>query len=307
MTIAEVMQTPLHFKVKGAARNLHPTCMPVWSLLKGMQENKPLADLTAQGREILRTSGKEAFKAWKPKNLMAVYFGCKYKDTTGRADEANVCGYTGLAGFDFDDVEAAPVLEKLREIPQVVCAGVSASGKGVWCAARVACATAQEYKLCFADGVKAFQAAGLPGIDIGAHDHTRARFAASSPESWWRWDADGDIPAFQPVGDLSLLGKPKKEKRGKIKLPADYPFSPELAFDEVRQVLATADETADGDRNTEKARQCGQLKAIAAKAGVSPAAYYQAFVDKWDEIGSTPKKTRSIANRLLLGGKKGTS
>ena len=301
MTIAEVMNSHLQFKPRGSARNLHPTSMPLWSLIKGVQENKPLAETTAQGRQILATEGKEAFKAWKPKNLMAVYLGCRFKEANGRADEANVCGYTGLAGFDFDDVDSDEVLEKLREIPQVVCAGVSASGKGVWCAARVACGTAQEYMACFADGVAAFEAAGLPGLDKGAHDPTRARFVASSPECWWRWDADGDIPAFQPVGNISVLSSAKKKGRAAPKLPAGYKTSPELAFDEVRQELSTAATTADGDRNTEKARQCGRLKAIAKKAGVNPAAYFQAFVDEWDKQGSTHKKTVSMANRLLLG------
>ena len=302
MTIADIMNIGLQFKVRGSARNLHPTSMPLWSLIKGVQENKPLAETTAQGRQILATEGKEAFKAWKPKNLMAVYLGCRFKEANGRADEANVCGYTGLAGFDFDDVDSGEVLEKLREIPQVVCAGVSASGKGVWCAARVACGTAQEYVACFADGVAAFKAAGLPGLDKGAHDPTRARFVASSPECWWRWDADGDIPAFQPVGNISVLSSAKKKGRAASpKLPSGYKTSPELAFDEVRQELSTAATTADGDRNTEKARQCGRLKAIAKKAGVNPAAYFQAFVDEWDKQGSTHKKTVSMANRLLLG------
>jgi len=298
VTIADIMNIPVQFKPRGIMRNLHASPMPLWSLIKGIQESKPLAVLTAEGRAL---TDKEAFRAWKPRNLMAVYLAVKFKEAGGRADEANVCGYTGLAGFDFDDVEAAPVLEKLREIPQVVCAGVSASGRGVWCAARVACGTAQEYKLCFAEGVKTFQAAGLSGLDIGAHDPTRARFVASSPECWWRWDAMGDIPAFQPVGNLLLLGKPKKKTRAKTRLPTGYKLSPELAFDEVRQELAIAAATADGDRNTEKARQCGRLKAIAKKAGVSPAAYFQAFVDEWDKQGSTHKKTVSMANRLLLG------
>jgi len=69
----------------------------------------------------------------------------------------------------------------------------------------------------------------------------------------------------------------------------------------VRQELSRAATTADGERNTEKARQCGRFKAIAKKAGVNPAAYVQAFVDTWDEVGSTHKKTVSMANRLLLG------
>ena len=298
MTMIEVMNIPIQFKPRGIMRNLYSTPFPLWSLIKGIQESKALAVLTAEGRAL---TDKDAFKAWKPRNLMSVYLAVKFKEAEGRADEANVCGYTGLAGFDFDDVEAAPLLEKLHDIPQVVCAGVSASGRGVWCAARVACGTAQEYKLCFAEGVKTFQVAGLSGLDIGAHDPTRARFVASSPECWWRWDADGDIPAFQPVGNISVLGSAKKKGRAAPKLPAGYKISPELAFDEVRQELATAATTADGERNTEKARQCGRLKAIAKKAGVNPAAYFQAFVDTWDEVGSTHKKTVSMANRLLLG------
>ena len=300
MNIIEVMNTQLHFKVRGTMRNLHPTTMPLWSLVKGVQENRALADLTAQGRAL----PKEQFKDWKPKNLMSIYFAVRYRNAEGRADAENVAGYTGLAGFDFDDVDAPAVLEKLRDVPQVVCAGLSASGKGVWCACRVAAATAQEYAACFADGLAAFKAAGFTGIDIGAHDPTRARFAASSPECWWRWDAQGDIPAFQPVGDLSVLSH-KKKSGAKAKLPKAYThMSPELAFDEVRQVLSTADGVADGDRNTEKARQCGQLKAIATKAGVNPSAYAGAFISKWDSVGSTHKKTVSIANRLLLGGGK---
>lgn len=297
MTIADIMNIQLQFKPRGIMRNLHATSMPFWSLIKGIQESKPLAVLTAEGRAL---TDKEAFKVWKPRNLMSVYLAVKFKVVEGQANEANICGYTGLAGFDFDDVEAAPVLEKLRDIPQVVCAGVSASGKGVWCAARVACGTAQEYVACFADGVAALSAAGLPGLDKGAHDPTRARFVASSPECWWRWDADGDIPAFQPVGDISVLSAKKKQTH-KRKMPEGYKLSPELAFDEVRQELATAATTADGDRNTEKARQCGRIKAIAKKAGVAPAAYFQAFVDEWDKQGSTHKKTVSIATRLLLG------
>ena len=94
---------------------------------------------------------------------------------------------------------------------------------------------------------------------------------------------------------------PAARSRAESRQPAGYKLSPELAFDEVRQELATAATTADGDRNTEKARQCGRLKAIAKKAGVNPAAYFQAFVDEWDKQGSTHKKTISMANRLLLG------
>lgn len=299
MTIADIMNIPLQFKVKGTMRNLHATPMPLWSMLKGMKENKALAELTAYARAI---PDKEEFKAWKPKNLMSIYFAVRFKEVEGRPDTANIGGYTGLAGFDFDDVEAAPVLEKLHEIPQVVCAGVSASGKGVWCAAHVACGTAQEYVAAFAKGIETFVGAGFTGMDLGAHDPTRARFVASSPECWWRWDAEGDIPPFTPDGNIMVLGRAKKEGR-KAKMPAGYSCSPELAFDEVRSVLASADTVADGDRNTEKAHQCGKLKAIAKKAGVQPAAYFQAFVDKWDEAGSTHKKTVSIANRLLLGGK----
>jgi len=299
MTIDAIMNTHVHFKSRGTARNLHATTLPLWSLMKGIQENKALAELTAHGR----TLDKEAFKAWKPRNLMSVYLAVKFREAEGQANEANVCGYTGLAGFDFDDTDTALALKTLHYIPQVVCAGVSASGKGVWCAARVACATAQEYMACFADGVRAFQAAGIAGIDVGAHDPTRARFAASSPEAWWRWDATEDIPAFLPVGDLSLLGSRKKEGRGKAKLPANYILSPELAFDEVRAVISTASEVADGERNMEKARQCGKLKAIAAKAGVNPAVYAGPLIAEWDKVGSTHKKTVSVVNRLLLSGK----
>ena len=297
MTIDAIMNTPIQFKARGTMRNLHPTPMPLWSLLKGIRENEALAALTEQGRAIL---DKEEFKQWKPKNLMSVYFAVRFKNTEGQANAANVGGYTGLAGFDFDDVEAPAVLEKLHEIPQVVCAGVSVSGKGVWCVAHVAAGTSAEYLTCFADGVRAFKEAGFAGIDIGAHDPTRARFAASCPESWWRWNADGEIPAFQPVGDLTLLGSRKAPGR-KVKKPAGYTLSPEVAFDEVRAILATAAQVADGDRNTEKAKMCGQLKSQAVKAGVNPAVYFPAFVAAWDAAGSTHKKTVSIANRLLLG------
>jgi len=304
MNIAEVMNTPLHFKVRGSARNLHPTCMPLWSMLKGIRENATLADVTEQGRVILKSAGKEKFQAWKPKNLMSVYFGCKFRDADGRADEANVSGYTGLAGFDFDGVEPAPVLAALKDIQQVVCAGISASGRGVWCAARVSAGTAQEYVACFARGIQTFQVAGLTGLDIGAHDPTRARFAAADPDCWWRWDAQGDVPAFQPDGDLSVLGSRKTEKRRKPKLPENYQPSFEMVFDEVREILSTCASIADGDRNTEKARQCGLLKALAAKAGVPPATYAAAFIEAWDKVGSTHKKTVSIASRLLIGNTK---
>lgn len=295
MNIETLMSTQLSFKVRGNMRNLHPTTMPLWSLIKGLQESRALADLTAQGRAL---TDPEAFKAWKPRNLMSVYIAVRFRDKTGRPEGENVSGYTGLAGFDFDHVESVEaVMETLKTVPQVVCAGVSASGKGVWCAARVAAANESEYLKCFAEGVRVFKEAGLVGIDIGAHDPTRARFAASSPESWWRW-WDADIPAFEPVGDIALLSAPKKNRQ-RVKTPAGYHTSPELAFDEVRQELQKADEVPDGERNTEKARMCGRVKAIAAKAGVAPDTYAQAFIDKWDSVGSNPKKTRSMVNRLM--------
>lgn len=296
----DLMNIHLHFKVRGNMRNLHPTTMPLWSLVKGIRENQALADLTATGRE-LDARDHLAFKEWKPRNLMAVYFGARFRNAEGRPELANVSGYTGLAGFDFDDVDAGAVLEKLREVPQVACAGISASGKGVWCVTPVAAATASEYAACFADGIAAFRAAGFTGLDVGAHDPTRARFAASCPECWWRWDAE-DIPAFQPVGDLSLLAAEGKRKGRKVKIPKDYRMTPELAFGEARMVLAEAAEVADGDRNTAKASMCGKLKAIAAKAGVPPSAFAPLFIEEWDKTGSTHKKTVSIASRLLVGG-----
>lgn len=303
MDIIDTMTTHLHFKVRGTMRGLHPTTMPLWSFVQGVRENAKLAELTAVGRAL----DPEAFKAWKPRNLMSVYFGVRFRDPGGRADEENVAGYTGLAGFDFDNApDPAGILEALRGVPQVVCAGISASGSGVWCVARVAAATATEYRLCFASGVAAFEVAGLGAyIDRGAHDPTRARFAASSPECWWRYDARGDLPEFLPDGDLSVLRSGKAPRAPKIKLPEGYKMSPELAFDEVRAVLAGAAEVADGDRNNEKARQCGVLKGIAARAGVSPEAYVPAFVEAWDAQGSTHKKTVSIANRLLAGKARG--
>ena len=61
---------------------------------------------------------------------------------------------------------------------------------------------------------------------------------------------------------------------------------------------------ADGDLNNAKASVCGKLKAIAVKAGVNPAAYVGAFVAKCDSVGSTHKKSVSMANRLILGANK---
>lgn len=298
MTIDAIMEIPLHFKVKGTMRNLYPTTMPLWSLLKGIQDNKALAETTEQGRKLL--DDPEAFKAWKPRNLMSIYFAVRFRDPEGPAKETNVCGYTGLAGFDFDDVEAGPVLKNLRDIPQVICAGTSVSGKGVWCAARVAAATEREYVGCFADGIETFKAAGLPGIDAGIFDPTRARFVSYCPECWWRWDAMGDIPAFQPTGNLMVLSGKKRNAESRTALPSGYKPSPEMAYDEMRTILASAEDVADGDRNAEKARQCGKLKSLAAKAGVNPAIYAQPFIDKWDSLGSTHKKTVSLVNRLLL-------
>lgn len=300
MTITDVMLTPLAFKVRGTMRNLHPTTMPLWSLVKGVQESRHLAELTAQGRALPR----EQFKEWKPKNLMAVYLAPRFRDNEGRPDTANVAGYTGLAGFDFDDVDPGEVLGALRGVPQVVCAGVSASGRGVWCCARVAAATAQEYALCFAEGVTVFKAAGLPGIDVGAHDPTRARFVASSPECWWRWDAIEDIPAFLPVGDLTTLSNPKKRAAPKVKVPKGYNMSPELAFDEARNILSEVPDVPEGCRDNTIAQECGRLKALAACAGVSPAAYAGPLIAAWDARGYPHKKTVSIVTRLLLGGGK---
>ena len=86
VNIIEVMNTQLHFKVRGTMRNLHPTTMPLWSLVKGVRENRALAELTAQGRAL----PKEQFKDWKPKNLMSIYFAVRYRDAEGRADRVTV-------------------------------------------------------------------------------------------------------------------------------------------------------------------------------------------------------------------------
>lgn len=290
------MHIQLHFKVKGSMRNLHPTTMPLWALIKGIQENEKLHELTADGRNL----DPDEFKKWKPRNLMAIYLGAKYRDKKGRPDLENVSGYTGLAGYDFDDVTPDEVLPLLKSIPQVVCAGVSASGSGVWCAAKVNAATDTEYRACFADGLKAFLDAGLPGIDRGCHDPTRARFVAGDPDCWWRYDAMDDIPAFEPVGDLNLLGNPNKKKKKQVKLPSNYKLSPELAHDQMLMKLQEVDDVEDGDRNNAKARMCGEIKNLARKAGVSPEVYAKEFIDKWDAAGSTHKKTVSMVNRLML-------
>ena len=301
MTIVEVMNIQLHFKVRGVMRNLHPTTMPLWSLLGGIQSNAALAETTAAGRSL----PADEFKAWKPRNLMSVYLAAKYKDRDGRAEEENLCGYTGLAPFDFDDVEIADTMAKLRCVPQVVCAAVSASGKGVWGAARVACATKLEYHKCFAEGIRVFKEAGLSGLDAAA-DPTRARFVSASPECWWRFDAVGDVPAFEPVGDLMLLESPTKAKRReKVKLPSGYnQMSLEVGFDEARLIIQGAKDVPDGEHNTAKAVMCGQLKSLAARVGVNPSAYAGLFISAWDEVGSTHKKTVSMCNRLLLGADK---
>ena len=299
MNIIDVMNTHLHYKVRGTMRNLHPTTMPLWALIKGVRENKGLAELTAQGRAI---GNHDEFVMWKPRNLLSVYLAPRFRDAEGRADEANVCGYTGLAGFDFDGVEnPLEVMEKLREVPQVVCASTSVSGKGVWCVARVSASTAAEYLSCYAAGVSAFRERNIPGIDIGIWDVTRARFVSSCPECWWRWDGI-DVPAFEPVGDLTVLESEKKKngKKRQVQMPSGYrQTSLGLAMDQVRQVLMQADDVPDGERNTEKARELGQIKAIAERAGVDPEIYKQSFIDKWDSVGSTRKKTRNMANRLL--------
>lgn len=306
MTISDIIQIPLSFKPLGSCRCRHRSLMPLWSLVKGIRENAKLAETTAAGRRILAEQGKDAFKDWKPEHLMSVYFAPKFKDGEGknqmRANTENLVGYTGLAGFDFDGVDAPAVLAALRAVPQVVCAGISASGSGVWCAAHVAAATAQEYALCFADGIRAFREAGLPGLDIGAHDPTRARFAASCPECWWRWEAEGEVPAFLPIGDLGLLGKEKKQRGfGKGKLPEGYVLTPELAFDEARQIIAEIKDVQVGERDTTMASMCGRMKAAARRAGVNPAAYVGPFIAEWDAKGYPHKKTLSQVNRLLLG------
>lgn len=301
MNIESVMHTQLAFKPRGIMRNLHPTTMPLWALIKGIQSNADLAATTAQGRQL----EPEAFKAWKPRNLMSVYLAPKFRDHEGRADAANVCGYTGLAGFDFDSVaDVAGTLDALHGIPQVVCAAVSASGHGVWCAARCDAATASEYEQCFADGVRAFSEAGIAGIDVQTFDVVRARFVASSPECWWRQDVCGPVPAFQPVGDLSLLRSAVKAGRRKpVPMPATYQMSLslEVGYDEARRICAEAALVDDGDRNNAKAEMCGRLKALAERVGVDPKSYVGLFVNAWDDAGSTHKKTISIANRLLLG------
>ena len=289
------MNKHLHFKVKGISRKLHPSTMPLWSIVKGIKENKQLLKLTEQGRAL----EPEEYKKWKPRNLMAIYFGVQFRDRAGSADLENVSGYTGLAGYDFDDVDTALTIQTLKTIPQVICAGVSASGKGVWCVARVEAATDKEYRMCFAEGIRTFQEAGISGIDLGCHDPTRARFVAADPEFWSRWDAmDDDIPAFPAVGDLLLLRNPNKKKRSK--LPKDYNLSPEHALDEVRQILAEATTIEEEDRNKAKISMCGTLKCLAERTGVDAEVYAKLFLETWDAVGSDPEKTRSMVNRLLL-------
>lgn len=302
MDIMSLMFTPLHFKLRGSMRNLYETTMPLWSLIKGIQDNTTLAETTRQGRE-LRKQNKDEFKKWKPKNLMSIYLGVTFGDMTGRAKADNVKGYTGLAGFDFDDVNVAETLKLLQSVPQVICAGVSISGVGVWCAAHVAAATETEYLSCFAEGIRVFKEVGITGIDTGAHDPTRARFVASDPECWWRWDCD-EIPPFMPVGDWALLTSTKKKRKKRIKIPDGYVMSKELAYDEAKAIIGEADEIEDGERNNAKARQIGKLKALAERAKVPVETYVQPFMDKWDEVGSTHKKTVSMVNRLMLNGEK---
>ena len=297
MTIIDIMNTQLAFKLRGNMRKLHPTLMPLWSLIKGIESNAKLLELTEYGR----TLEKPDYKKWKPRNLMAVYFGAKFRDSSGASDLVNVSGYTGLAGFDFDNVEVAATMGILKSIPQVTCVGISASGKGVWAIAHVAAATDPEYRMCFAEAIKTFKEAGVLGIDYGCHDPTRARFVVADPNCWWRYDATDDIPAFPPTGDLLLLGNPDKKRRKKVKTPTGYHMSPELAFDAVREILSEVPdlEVGVGERNNEMARMCGKLKSLANNTGVNIEIYAAAFTKAWDAVGYEPKRTRSMVNRLL--------
>lgn len=299
MDIADLMNTHIQFKVRGSQRNLYPGTMPIWSMVKGITDNKNLANTTKE----LRSLPIEEYKKQKARRLMAVYLGVRFRDTKGKATKENVSKYTGIAGYDFDNVDVIVTLLKLQSIPEVFCAGLSASGSGVWCACKINAATSKEFALCFAKGIGAFREAGIVGIDIGAHDPTRARFVAHDPNFWWRWDALDDIPGFDPDGDLLLLGKPKKNKNHNVNLlPEGYQPSPEVCYDMAREIVSVAAETPDGERNNAKAYMCGRLKWLANRAKVPASTYAPLFIEAWDAVGSTHSKTVSMATRLLING-----
>ncbi len=308
MNIVDVLNVPLHFKIRGSLRKMHPTTMPLWSMLHGIQDNHRLAQTTEEGRRVATEQGKEAFKTWKPRNLMAVYFAPVFKDPAGRPNTDNLSGYSGLAGFDFDGVDDVVSLTAvLKGMPHVVCGGVSASGKGVWCVARVAASTLAEYHACYAEGVAGFLSAGLESVDKGCFDPTRARFVAADPDCWWRWDTLGDIPPLLPVGDVGILRTSKKHKHVEMTLPLGYSMGPELACDEVRLILAEADDIEDGERNNFKAHQLGKIKALCRRHNLSPNPFAIMFIQYWDNAGSTHKKTVQMVERLLLKPDKETS
>lgn len=300
MTIVEVMNVQLHFKQRGTMRNLYRHTMPLWSLVQGIRQNVTLAATTAEGRALLAKE-KAEYTSWKPRSLMAVFPAVKF-GADGTSQSTNIVGYTGLAGFDFDNVDVSETITLLKLIPSVVVIGVSASGRGVWCFAHIAAATAQEYAKCYAAGIQACLNVGIENVDRGTHDPTRARFVSSDPNCWWREDVIGDIVPLAPAGDLSLLTtKPEKVTVKKMRVPKGYTPSKELVFDEARAIVQGAADVPDGERNNAKAKMCGQLKALAEHNNLNPSTFSQMFLDAWDEAGSTPKKTREMMGRMMLG------
>lgn len=299
MTIEQIMSIQLHFKQRANMRSLYPSTMPLWSIIQGAQENQRLKATTEEARKLKNTDSK-AYNKFKAANFVAVYFGAKFGEND-KPDLPSVTGYTGLAGFDFDDIkQPLELIEDLKLIPEIVCASVSVSGTGVWCVARVAVGTAGEYMRAYARGIQTFMDNGLIGMDLGCHDPTRARFISYCPDAWWRWDANGDIPAFVPDGDTTVLRSPTSKYHIYMILPESYKMSPEVAHDAMLRLFAENMNVPDGEMNNAKARMAGKLKGLIRRGKLSPEVAYDGYLAHWDALGSTKKKTRSIANRLLL-------
>lgn len=298
MKIIDALHIPIRFKPRGTMRKLYYSPMPLWALLEGLKENQKLKVLTERGRALAITNPTE-FKSWKPSNLMSAYPSVYFKEGEVPANKDHVIGLTGLAVFDFDDVDVEFTLRALKEIPECIAGIESVSGRGVWAICAVDASTPSEYERCYAAGIETMTLAGITGIDCGVFDINRARFLAHSSKLWWRCGADR-VPAFPPKGDINVL--PKRQKRERTELPPNYVMTPSVLSAEIRAELETAKDVPDGEHNNAKASQAGIIKSLCIKAGVSPALYFNDFCAAWDAVGSTPKKTRDIANRLLLGG-----
>ena len=130
---------------------------------------------------------------------------------------------TNLITFDLDNIDdAAAARDSIAQHPSLAIAGISASGRGVWCCVlldRAPCAYHQREHRVVWDHVR--MQLGIDGFavepDRQASDALRVRFLVHDPDLYWNPDAE-PMPIPSPAEIAAKVARPAAQRAVSVRL-----------------------------------------------------------------------------------------